>query len=191
MKSLPPTYHGSNSWIMLSKRMTANNREEKPEIQATSRMANVIKLLQPAVFRLNNVTADLPPDFAPVLIIISIFLVAVVESFFMGVIAKQMSATQRCRAANQNRRRVVVVVNEKIPGPQTNQMKMTRRRQIKFGLRNKNTGPRQAFTFAFSLVFRQYFRNIKQMLRVFRLVHSSLVGGVLFSAFALCSKIIL
>lgn len=38
--------------MMLSKRMTANRRDEKPEIQANRRMAKVIRLLQPAVFRL-------------------------------------------------------------------------------------------------------------------------------------------
>lgn len=46
------TYHGSNSWMMLSNRMTANRREEKPEIQASRSTANVISELQPAVFRL-------------------------------------------------------------------------------------------------------------------------------------------
>lgn len=65
----PRTYQGSNSWMMLSKRMTANSREEKPDIQASRRMANVIKLLQPAVFRLIKAAADLPLDLAPVLIV--------------------------------------------------------------------------------------------------------------------------
>lgn len=36
---------------MLSKRMTANRRDENPEIHASKSTANVIKLLQPAVLR--------------------------------------------------------------------------------------------------------------------------------------------
>lgn len=48
--------------------MTANNRDEKPEIQANRRMANVIRLLHPAVFRLIKAIADLPLDLPAVLI---------------------------------------------------------------------------------------------------------------------------
>lgn len=43
------TYHGSNSWIMLSKRITANRRDENPDSQANTNTANVIRLLHPAV----------------------------------------------------------------------------------------------------------------------------------------------
>lgn len=37
------TYHGSNSWIMLSKRMTANSRDAKPAIQHISNTAKIIR----------------------------------------------------------------------------------------------------------------------------------------------------
>lgn len=37
---------------MLSNRMTANSRDENPDSQANRSTANVIKLLQPAVFAL-------------------------------------------------------------------------------------------------------------------------------------------
>lgn len=53
------TYHGSNSWIILSKRITANRREANPEIHANSNTANVIKLLQPAVFLLVAILFEL------------------------------------------------------------------------------------------------------------------------------------
>lgn len=46
------TYQGSNSWMILSNRMTANNRDANPDIHASIRTANVIKLLQPAALRL-------------------------------------------------------------------------------------------------------------------------------------------
>lgn len=39
--------------------MTANSRDEKPEIHASKSIANVIKLLQPAVFRLITILDDL------------------------------------------------------------------------------------------------------------------------------------
>lgn len=51
-KTCKTTYHGSNSWIMLSKRITANKRDANPEIQANTSTANVIKLLQPIACRL-------------------------------------------------------------------------------------------------------------------------------------------
>lgn len=38
-------YHGSNSWMMLSNRMTANNLEAKPAMHARAKMVNVNKLL--------------------------------------------------------------------------------------------------------------------------------------------------
>lgn len=44
---------------MLSKRMTANNLDENPDIQASSSIANVIKLLQPAVLRFITILDDL------------------------------------------------------------------------------------------------------------------------------------
>lgn len=71
---LTRTHHGSNSWIILSKRMTANKRDEKPEIQANRRIAKVIKLLQPAVFRLIIANADLPLVLPPAFIVQSRFL---------------------------------------------------------------------------------------------------------------------
>lgn len=49
------TYQGSNSWMILSNRMTANNRDANPDIHASIRTANVIKLLQPAALRLITV----------------------------------------------------------------------------------------------------------------------------------------
>lgn len=42
------TYHGSNSWMMLSNRMTANSRAENPDTHARKRMANVMRLFHPA-----------------------------------------------------------------------------------------------------------------------------------------------
>lgn len=41
---LTTTHHGSNSWMMLSNRMTAKSRDENPQTQARKRMAKVIKL---------------------------------------------------------------------------------------------------------------------------------------------------
>lgn len=38
--------------------MTANNRDEKPDIHASISTAKVIKLLQPAVFRLITIPLD-------------------------------------------------------------------------------------------------------------------------------------
>ena len=43
-------YQGSNSWIILSKRMTANNRELKPASHASASTKNAIKLFQPPRF---------------------------------------------------------------------------------------------------------------------------------------------
>jgi len=42
------THHGSNSCMILSNRMTANNRAEKPDTHAKKRMANVMRLFHPA-----------------------------------------------------------------------------------------------------------------------------------------------
>lgn len=44
---------------MLSKRMTANNLDENPDIHASKSIANVIKLLQPAVLRFITILDDL------------------------------------------------------------------------------------------------------------------------------------
>lgn len=44
------TYHGSNSWIILSKRMTANKRELKPASHASESTKNAIKLFHPPRF---------------------------------------------------------------------------------------------------------------------------------------------
>lgn len=44
------TYHGSNSCMILSKRMTAKSREAKPEIQASKRTVKVMRELRPAAF---------------------------------------------------------------------------------------------------------------------------------------------
>lgn len=41
--------------MILSNRMTANNRDANPDIHASIRTANVIKLLQPAALRLITV----------------------------------------------------------------------------------------------------------------------------------------
>lgn len=46
----PNTYHGSNSCMILSKRMTAKSREAKPEIQASKRTVKVIRELRPTAF---------------------------------------------------------------------------------------------------------------------------------------------
>lgn len=43
-------HHGSNSCIILSNRMTANNRAENPDTHAKKRMANVMRLFHPAGF---------------------------------------------------------------------------------------------------------------------------------------------
>ena len=44
------TYQGSNSWIMLSNRITANKRALKPANQARAKTKNTIKLFQPPGF---------------------------------------------------------------------------------------------------------------------------------------------
>lgn len=44
------TYQGSNSCMMLSKRMTAKSLEAKPEIQASKRTVKVMRELRPAAF---------------------------------------------------------------------------------------------------------------------------------------------
>lgn len=54
-RTIDKTYHGSNSWIILSNRMTANKRDANPDIHASIKTAKVIKLLQPAAFRLITV----------------------------------------------------------------------------------------------------------------------------------------
>ena len=43
-------YHGSNSWMMLSKRMTAKSRDEKPANHANANTVNTIKLFAPDGF---------------------------------------------------------------------------------------------------------------------------------------------
>ena len=43
-------YQGSNSWIILSNRITANNRELKPASHASDRTKNAIKLFHPPRF---------------------------------------------------------------------------------------------------------------------------------------------
>lgn len=58
------THHGSNSCMMLSNRMTANKRAEKPDTHAKKRMANVMRLFHPAElvnndFILTSVSAGL------------------------------------------------------------------------------------------------------------------------------------
>ena len=45
------SYQGSNSWMMLSNRMTANSLEEKPASHARARTVNTIRLLAPAGLR--------------------------------------------------------------------------------------------------------------------------------------------
>lgn len=62
------THQGSNSWMMLSKRMTAKSLELKPASQARKRMVNDSKDCQPA-------GCDRPPDrppAAPVLLPLSV-----------------------------------------------------------------------------------------------------------------------
>lgn len=44
------TNHGSNSWMILSKRMTANNLDENPASHAKARTVNTIKLFAPEGF---------------------------------------------------------------------------------------------------------------------------------------------
>lgn len=44
--------------MILSNRMTANKRDANPDIHASINTANVIKLLQPADFRLINEPLD-------------------------------------------------------------------------------------------------------------------------------------
>lgn len=53
-----PTHQGSNSWMMLSKRMTAKSLELKPASQARKRMVNDSRDCQPA-------GCDRPPDRPP------------------------------------------------------------------------------------------------------------------------------
>ena len=43
-------YQGSNSWIILSNRMTANNRELNPASHASASTKNAIKLFHPPRF---------------------------------------------------------------------------------------------------------------------------------------------
>jgi hypothetical protein len=43
-------YHGSNSWMMLSKRMTAKRRDAKPPIHASSNTRNTTRLCSPEAF---------------------------------------------------------------------------------------------------------------------------------------------
>ena len=43
------THHGSNSWIMLSKRITENNLLENPRNQATISTKTTISLLEPSL----------------------------------------------------------------------------------------------------------------------------------------------
>lgn len=47
-------YQGSNSWMMLSNRITANKREENPEIHANNKTVNVIKLFHPDEFDIDD-----------------------------------------------------------------------------------------------------------------------------------------
>lgn len=42
--------HGSNSWIILSNRITANNLDAKPAIQASNKTVNINNELNPAAF---------------------------------------------------------------------------------------------------------------------------------------------
>lgn len=42
-RQLSSTYQGSNSWIILSNRITAKSRDANPETQAKKRTANVSK----------------------------------------------------------------------------------------------------------------------------------------------------
>lgn len=52
-RTLPrETHQGSNSWIMLSNRMTANSLELKPPSQASARMKKVRRLFQPPGFHM-------------------------------------------------------------------------------------------------------------------------------------------
>lgn len=44
---LHKAYHGSNSWIILSKRITANNLDEKPTNQAKAKTEKVKRLFHP------------------------------------------------------------------------------------------------------------------------------------------------
>lgn len=53
-----PTHQGSNSWMMLSKRMTAKSLELKPASQARKRMVNDRRDCHPA-------GCDRPPDRPP------------------------------------------------------------------------------------------------------------------------------
>lgn len=48
------TYQGSNSWIILSNRITAKSLEAKPDTHANRRTVNVIKLFQPAGLENND-----------------------------------------------------------------------------------------------------------------------------------------
>lgn len=57
------TYQGSNSCMILSKRITANNREANPEIQASSKTVKVIRELSPAAFVNVEVFICLDVDF--------------------------------------------------------------------------------------------------------------------------------
>ena len=54
------SYHGSNSWIMLSNLMTANNLERKPASHASSRIVNTSKLLIPAGLDTRDTALDDP-----------------------------------------------------------------------------------------------------------------------------------
>lgn len=60
-------HHGSNSWIILSKRITANNRELKPASHASASTKNAIKLFHPPRFdraeRISALTTPLSAIF--------------------------------------------------------------------------------------------------------------------------------
>lgn len=49
INSILITYHGSNSWIMLSKRITAKSLDAKPASQASVSTVTVMRVLKPAV----------------------------------------------------------------------------------------------------------------------------------------------
>lgn len=66
------TYQGSNSWMMLSKRITANNLELNPPIHANANTKNTIRLFHPPGFDKTLRISPLEPASA-MLAVVSFF----------------------------------------------------------------------------------------------------------------------
>lgn len=86
-------YHGSNSWMMLSNRMTANNLELNPTSQASDKMKNVSKLCHAPVRHIFERMSFFTPASA----------MTVCTSFrHVKVSANQRLASARSRSANRS-----------------------------------------------------------------------------------------